>query len=182
MSDAPAEAARYGHLPSVLSTWIFLLAEAGVPPADEVLAERCRLLAAALREDADPDPHGIALVEAVQSRLGGAEDPEAIRRFLVLQYGADRVDADMGADREARTRAAARYAFEWHRPWLAAIADRAADGSLGPHWVLVDGFDAERVHCLDPYPWDDRDESLVLPTVEFHVRWELVGAPSFRIR
>jgi hypothetical protein len=32
---------------------------------------------------------------------------------------------------------------------------------------------------MDPYPWDDIDEAIWMPLIEFHVKWELADNVCF---
>ncbi len=168
---------RLGQLSVALATLIYLLNDAGHRPADEEILAACTAIAEA-PEDADMDAFGQALVDRIEAALGG-EEPGDVLAFLGGLFGSERLVTDFGADREERSRSMRRYHFTHHLPWLARIIDRFPDGSVGPHWVLVERV-GQSVTCADPYPWDDLDEEYDLPLTDFHVKWELAGGCGVR--
>ena len=88
------------------------------------------------------------------------------------------VRADMGeGDRETRSRRIRSYGFERGLPWLAQICRRQPDGTVVGVWMVVERC-GSTVTLMDPNPWDDVDETLMLPLADFHVLWELAGTPS----
>lgn len=177
----PAEtttATKTGQLHTALATWVFLLGDAGHQPDDAAVAAALK----ALREapgDSDADALGQTLVDAIATSMGPDQDMAAVTGWLSGIYGSDRINTELGQDREARTHAARRHQFASNLPWLARIIDRFPGGELGAHWLLVERVD-EQVTCMDPYPWDDLDEEYSQPLVEFMVKWELAGCEGVR--
>ena len=173
---------KTGSLPVTLATWVFLLDQKGVTPRDAALVSACKALGRAAQDGAenDGDALGQALVDCVRSALGGdgisAEDVTAFVRGL---YGQDHVVTYAGASREERLVHARAYEFRSGLPWLAQIIDRFPDGTVGPHWVMVERV-TDTVSCMDPYPWDDLDEEYQAPLTDFLVKWELAGCPTVR--
>lgn len=173
MSDTEA---KVGHLPTALATYLFLLHQAGHSASDAAVSAAVGGLA-----DADnADAAGQALVELLDERLGGADDPDPaqVLALMTAWFGADHVSAELGDERWERARNARRYHFRHNLPWLARIVDRFPSG-LGTHWVLVERV-TDEVTCMDPYPWDDLDEEYSVPVLEFMVKWELAGGDSVR--
>jgi hypothetical protein len=177
-------APKSGNLDVTLATWTFLLFDAGFVPADAGVAAACRALRAA-GEGADLDTLGVALVAALRPLLGEGEPGfaavEACARALFGDEYAIGTDLGTAADRGERVRAIRRYEFSRKLPWIARIYDRAPSGRVGPLWVLVQWVH-EQVHIMDPYPWDDVDEQVDVPVVDFMVKWELAGCESVRIK
>ena len=170
---------KAGQVHTALATWLYLLADAGHPPRDGALAAAIQALRSATAGRADP--LGQALVDAVRAALGTEPVLAAVTAWLTALYGAEHVTTDLGADREARVHAARRHQFSSNLPWLARVYDRFPDGTVGPHWLLVERVD-ERVVCLDPYPWDELDEEYAQPLIEFLVKWELAGCEGLRFQ
>ena len=98
--------------------------------------------------------------------------------WLSSLYGG-RVEGALGRTREERLGRVRSYQFRHNLPWLACIYDRFPDGSVLPHWVLVERVQ-DQITCLDPYPWDDVDEEITTPVGDFLVKWELTGAVCAR--
>jgi len=176
------DGARYdgdGNLRLVLATWIYRLHQRGVDPADEALAAACAKVDTAT-DTASGDAAGEVLVEAVSERVGSGAEPDAVAALAHQLYGDD-LATDLGegtrADRIARVR---RYQFDRSLPWVARILERR-DGHVAPSWLLVERA-TDRVHALDPNPWNDVDETRYLPLRDFLVLWELDGCTSLRVR
>ncbi|MFH1464925.1 MAG: hypothetical protein ABIO70_11125 [Pseudomonadota bacterium] len=173
-------ALKSGNLDVTLATWIFLLFDAGFEPADAGVLAACRALRAA-GEAGDMDALGMALVAASSPLLGEGEPSfaqvEACARAL---FGDIATDLGAAEDRDERLRAIRRYEFGRKLPWIARIYDRAPSGVVGPLWVMVREIH-ELVHIMDPYPWDDVDEQVDMPVVDFMVKWELAGCESVRV-
>lgn len=169
---------KTGHLGTTLATWAWLLDGAGHPAADPSVRAACDRIRAAGEGD-DVDALGRDLVGAVAAALPPGADTAEVAALARRWYGDDRVAIDFGADRDARVQAARAYQFRSSLPWLARIIDRFPDGSVGAHWVMVERV-TDVVTCMDPYPWDDRDEEAHVPLVEFLVKWELAGAEGVR--
>ncbi len=169
-------AAKVGHLPTALATYLFLLQDAGHTVSDADIAAAVSGIATS----DDPDGAGQALVDLLAGRLGGEDDadPAEVAALLGQLFGDDRVATDLGTERWDRARNARRYHFRHNLPWLARIVDRFPSG-LGTHWVLVERV-TDEVTCMDPYPWDDLDEEYAMPVLEFMVKWELAGGDSIR--
>jgi len=174
MSDA---APRTGQLPTALATFIFFLNDSGNAPDDADLVAACAAVAGAGEGD-DMDALGQALVEVIEGKIAG-EDLSDVEAFLGSIYSADRLKTSLGDSREDRARNMRRYHFAHNAPWLAQVIDRFPDGTVGPHWVMVERV-GETVTCADPYPWDDLDEEYDVPLNDFMVKWELLGCPSVR--
>jgi hypothetical protein len=170
--------AKSGDLAITLGTYIFLLDAAGYGPDHAGLRTACDALKSASEGD-DPESLGQALVAVVSEHVSSDASPEDVAGWLKGLYGEDHVSTDLGADRGERLRSARSYMFQHSLPWLARIIDRFPDGSVGPHWVMVEQL-TDRVVCMDPYPWDDLDEEYDAPVVEFAVKWELAGCGSVR--
>ncbi len=181
MSAADATELKAGNLGVTLSTWVFILFSTGTVPDDAAIVQACEGLRDA-DEDACSDALGQALVTAVEAAIG-AEDPsfEQVAACAARLYGTEAVGADLGAstDRSERARAVRRYQFGRNLPWIARIIDRFPDGTVGPHWVMVEEL-TEAVKVMDPYPWDDVDEQYDIPLNDFMVKWELAGCESLR--
>ncbi len=175
-------APKSGNLPITLATWIFLLDQKGIHPADPQLREACESLARAAQgaEGADWDALGRALVSRVSADLGpDRATPESVVELVRRLYGADRVVTYAGTSREERLVHARAYEFRSGLPWLAQIIDRFPGGTVGPHWIMVERV-TSTVSCMDPYPWDDLDEEYQAPLIDFMVKWELAGCPVIR--
>ncbi len=166
------------HLPVTLATYVFLVRSAGHPVHDPAVEAACAAFGA---QDRAPEELGAALVDAVRARLGGDTVADLVKALGAL-FGDVPARSDLGAapDREARAAAIRRAHFGNHLPWLALIADRMGDGTVGTRWVLVESFDAV-AKVMDPNPWDEKDEERELPIEDFLVRWELAGCPSVRV-
>ncbi len=173
MSDTEAKS---GNLPITLATWLFILSSSGLRAADADIRTACDALSSAGEGD-DPEALGQALVAAITASLGEATDPASVTAWLGAQFGADRIGTAFGTDRSSRVRGARAYMFKNSLPWMACIIDRFPDGTVGPHWVMIEQL-TDVVTCMDPYPWDDLDEEYTTPVVEFMVKWELAGSQS----
>ena len=148
-----------------LATLTYLWHRAGVRPTDADIASTCDAIdggdAAAAERLMDGVPPGDA-VAALNAAFGSV-------RALTLGSGT----------REDHVAATRRLDFGDNLPWLARIADRDRDGSIGARWVIVARL-AESVDILDPNPWDDVAEERSLPLGDFMVRWELAGGEAVR--
>ena len=132
---------------------------------------------------ADPDALGQALVSAVEASLSG-DSSDAVTAWAQDQLGVDNVldlrkifpsqNGDFRVNRQNRVLFTRQSGFHTGLPWIAQIIDRFPDGSVGAHWVMVERV-TDHVRCMDPYPWDDLDEEVEIPLVEFMVKWELAG-------
>lgn len=171
---------KSGDLAFTLSTWFYLLGRAGHVPADGAVGEAVSGLLQ-LAPDADAAPAGAALVLAVKAAIGESEDPGTVERLLVRLFGPERFEEAPAGDREERLHTLRAYHFRSSSPWLARVVSRFDDGSVGFHWLLVEHM-AEEVIVMDPYPWDDVEEQLSIPSLDFLVRWELGGQVAFRWR
>ena len=171
---------KSGNLPVTLSTWVFLLSRRGLAPLHEGAASALAALSAAAEapDDADWSALGQALVDALADALGEGTEDEVVGLARAL-YGDGHIATDPGGDREQRLAAARAYQFKAGLPWLARIYDRFPDGSVGPHWILVEQI-TDVVTCMDPYPWDTLDEEYQAPVVDFMVKWELAGNTTIR--
>lgn len=180
MSISRPEAPKTGDLPITLATWVFLLDQRGIRPDHAGLRAACDALVAAGRsgDDADWGALGEALVDTLRGALLGADEATvtALARGL---YGDQHITGDGGGSREQRLAAARSYQFKSGLPWLARIYDRFPDGTVGPHWVLVEQI-TDTVTCMDPYPWDDLEEEYQAPVADFMVKWELSGCTTIR--
>lgn len=164
------------NLPYTVATFTFLQRRAGARVLDPATESACAAVAA-LEEGAAAAER---LLEAVTA-LGGEATPDGIAGTLGKLFGgAVQVDFAQAPDREGRLARVRRATFGDNRPWIAGIADRARDGQLGVHWVLVEGM-GEVVRLLDPTPWDDQDDERSLPLADFVVLWELAGGHAFRL-
>ncbi len=174
-------APKSGSLPITLATWIFLLEQKGVSPRDAALKAACDALSGASAGDGEPDwdALGQALVGCVQASLGAEGGAEAVEAYVSGLYGSSNVVTYAGNSREERLVHARAYEFRTGLPWLAQIIDRFPDGTVGPHWVMVERV-TDTVTCMDPYPWDDLDEEHQAPLIDFMVKWELAGCPVIR--
>ena len=168
---------KAGALAFTLATYVYLLADAGISASDDAVRAACDALRAGGQGEsaADIDALGAALVDAVEAGIGDADLPGA----LACWYGADHIATDLGDGRDERLQHARKYQFNHSLPWLAEIVDRFPDGAVRPHWVLVERV-TDAVSCMDPYPWDDLDEEVQIPVIEFLVKWELAGVRSAR--
>ena len=171
-------APKTGDLAVTLATWIYLLYEGGHMPADEALRIACLAILQAGPDD-DHDALGQALAAVVSKALRADGSVENVAAWLELLYGEGAISSFEGETREDRLRAARAYQFQSSLPWLAQIIDRFPDGTVGPHWVMVERI-TDTVTCADPYPWDDLDEEYEQDVVEFLVKWELAGLDSVR--
>jgi len=181
MSAAESTELKSGNLGITLSTWVFILFNGGTQADDASIVAACQAISDA-GEDAELDVLGQALVDVVLAALGTDEpDMAAVTAMAVKLYGADNVATDLGepADRAERARSIRRYQFGRNLPWVARIIDRFPDGTVGPHWVMVEEL-TESVKVMDPYPWDDVDEQYDIPLGDFMVKWELAGLESLR--
>ncbi len=181
MSEAASTELKSGNLGVTLSTWIFILYSGGTQPDQAGIAAACQAILDA-GEDAAFDQLGQALVDAVMAALD-SDDPDlaVVAAFARRLYGGENVATDLGepTERDERARGVRRYQFGRNLPWIARIIDRFPDGSVGPHWVMVEEL-TESVKVMDPYPWDDVDEQYDIPLNDFMVKWELAGCESVR--
>jgi hypothetical protein len=178
MTPSPA---HDGNLGITLATWIYALFDAGSVPDAAPVAAACAAIRAG---EGEPDALGQKLVTLLREALASPEpDVDAVAALLRSWYGAEAIVTDLGSshDREERTRAIRRYRFSRNLPWLARIIDRAPDGHVGPHWVMVEDL-TEQVHILDPFPWDEVDEAYAIPLFDFQVKWELADLGGIWLR
>jgi hypothetical protein len=173
MSDTQAKS---GNLPITLATWLFILDSSGLRADSADIQAACDALRGA-GEGADVAALGAALVAVISDAIGDATDADAVTGWLSSLYGAEHIGTGLGTDRGSRVRGARAYMFQNSLPWLACIIDRFPDGTVGPHWVMIEQL-TDVVTCMDPYPWDDLDEEYTTPVVEFMVKWELAGSQS----
>lgn len=170
--------AKSGDLAITLGTYLFLLDSAGYRADHPDLNAACDALKAAGEGD-DVEALGQALVAVVSQGLPADASLDDVAAWMTSLLGEDHVSTTLGDDRAQRLRSARSYMFQNSLPWLAQIIDRFPDGTVGPHWVMVEQL-TDRVVCMDPYPWDDLDEEYDAPVVEFAVKWELAGCGSIR--
>jgi hypothetical protein len=170
--------AKAGNLPVTLATYIWRLFDTGRPPGNAGIAAACEALRVAGDERSEELAN--ALLSRVVEQLGDP-DPTFERVHVVAAelYGALHIATDFGGSRDERLREARRYEFLLGLPWLARIYDRFPDGTVGPHWVMVERM-TDVVRIMDPYPWDDLDEQYETPVADFLVKWELAGARGLR--
>ena len=169
---------KAGNLPVTLATYVWRLDDSGRPSLDAGIAAACK----ALRSGGEGNSEELAnaLLARVVEQLGDPDPKfERVHEVAARLYGALHIATDFGGSRDERLREARRYEFLTGLPWLARIYNRFPDGSVGPHWVMVERM-TETVHVMDPYPWDDLDEQYETPVVEFLVKWELAGARGLR--
>jgi len=171
-------AAKTGQLGTTLATWIYSLYASGRVFDDADIAAACQALSQ-VEEGEDVALLGTRLVAAVEAGLGAATGIDGVVEFVGRLFGKDHITTELGDDRETRAQAARSYQFRSNLPWMARIIDRFPDGTVGPHWVMVERV-TDHVTCMDPYPWDDLDEEYHAPVVEFMVKWELGGCRGFR--
>ena len=164
--------AKAGHVAYCVATWVFIGHDRGRNIADDAIRDACDRLNGAQ----DPDAAGQALAGLIADRTDGSV--ESVRALAAGLFG--EVDTNMGGSRDERLRSARRYQFKTQLPWLACIIDRFPDGSVGPHWVLVEQV-SDVVRVMDPYPWDDLDEEQDVPVTDFLVKWELAGGAGIRL-
>ncbi|MEL6343927.1 MAG: hypothetical protein AAFV53_12410 [Myxococcota bacterium] len=172
--------AKSGDLPVTLATFLFILSSAGHPANHEGLKQAIEALNHATPDD-DIETLGKQLVSVVREGLGEDADLEQVQRFMGDLYSDQNIATKMGNNREERLRSIRSYMFQNSLPWIARIIDRFPDGTVGPHWVMIEQV-TDRVICMDPYPWDDLDEEYASPVVEFMVKWELAGCESIRFQ
>ncbi len=165
-------AAKAGDLAVAFGTLVYLLFDAGHPPADAALVAACEAVRAAPPEGADAA--GLALVAQLAGRLPADGAPAGVAALAAALYGDDRMVSFDGADRADKARAARAWQFRTGLPFLARVVDRFPGGDVGLHWVLVERV-TDVVTCMDPYPWDELDEEYSQPLVDFLVKWELAG-------
>jgi hypothetical protein len=170
--------AKAGHLPVTLATYVWMLDDSGRPPRDAGIAAACEALRGAA--EGKREELGNALVARIAEQLGDPDPTfERVHEVAVRLYGESHIASDFGGSRDERLREARRYEFQLGLPWLARVYDRFPDGTVGPHWVMVERM-TEAVRVMDPYPWDDLDEEYETPVAEFLVKWELAGARGLR--
>lgn len=175
MSDTEAKS---GDLSVTLATYLYILHRAGHPPAHDGFNAACAALDNATAEN-DFNALGKQLVAVVQEALGDDADFEQVAAFMRGLYTEGNIATALGTSREERLRGIRSYMFQHSLPWVARIIDRFPDGTVGPHWVMIEQV-TDMVICMDPYPWDDLDEEYASPVVEFMVKWELAGSQSIR--
>lgn len=172
-----AEAHDLGRV--AFATWVYLLHAAGIRADDSAIVAACDGVAGATDRVAG-DAAGEALIARVDALFGGPSEPAAALTAAGRLYG-ERASGDLGAgDRDARSASLRKYQFGRGLPWLARIWERQ-DGKVAPTWLLIEKID-ERVHAMDPNPWNDIDEERKLPVADFHVLWELDGCSSVSLR
>ena len=170
--------AKTGHLPVTFATYVWLLHDLGHPTTDAGIAAACEELRGG--DDAQSEELANALLARVTEQLGDPDPTfERVHEVAARLYGALHIATDFGGSRDERLREARRYEFLQGLPWLARIYDRFPDGTVGPHWVMVQRM-TDVVRIRDPYPWDDLDEQYEMPVTDFLVKWELAGARGLR--
>lgn len=176
MSEMSDTTAKIGDLQVTLATWLTFVRSAG----HALLDPRLDAAVVALSEatGAEARALGPALVALLREGLDDEASPEAVAAYLNGLLGAGKVGPIRADDRDARTRALRSYQYRTSLPLVVRIYDRFPDGSVGPHWVMVERV-TDQVSCMDPYPWDDVDEAIWMPLVEFHVKWELADNVCF---
>ena len=167
--------AKTGHIAVTFATYVWLLHDSGRPTTDAGIAAACEALRAGKSEE-----RANALLARVTEQLGDPDPKfERVHEVAARLYGALHIATDFGGSRDERLREARRYEFLQGLPWLARIYNRFPDGTVGPHWVMVQRM-TDVVRIMDPYPWDDLDEEYEAPVVDFLVKWELAGARGLR--
>ena len=161
-----------------LATFIYLLRRAGHNIVDAGVDGACEEIENA---GGEAGRQGEELAAALRERAGNEsqEDMEGAINSI-LSSSTVRTDLGVAPDRDSRIANVRRWLFGRSVPWLARIADRFPDGTVGVHWVLVQSFDDE-ARVMDPYPWDDIDEARAMPIADFMVRWELAGSESLAV-
>lgn len=167
MSDA-----KSGSLAFTLATWVYI----GHVRGREVLDPQIRAACETVTSSTDTDAAGHALAALLEERT--EDDFSAVAALAASLFG-PAVESELTGDRDARVREARRYQFRTQLPWLARIIDRAPDGTVRPHWVLIEQV-SDVVRVMDPYPWDDVDEEMDVPLTDFMVKWELAGGHGLR--
>ncbi len=167
MTDTPQ--ARSGELGTTLATWMFILESSGHPPASSEIQGGITAL-----KDAGDDDDIEALGRALEGVVVDALGDSAVGAWLAEQYGAEHIGGSFGDERDARARAIRTAQFRTGLPWLAQIIERTSAGEVAPHWMMIEHF-GEQVTCMDPDPWDDHDEEVVMLAGDFMVKWELAG-------
>ncbi len=163
-----------------LATWIVQLHGAGVQVEHPGLVELCLALQSAT-DATQGDAAANALVDQIGTMLGdGVRGPDGVAAFALALYG-QRLGTDMGtgtrAERTARIR---RYQFGRRLPWMARIWERGPDGTVSPHWLIVESV-TDEVTAMDLNPWNDIDEERAVPVGDFHVLWELDGCTAMHV-
>ena len=176
MTEGTDTTAKIGDLQITLATWISFVRDAGHTISDPAVDAAAAALAGATGSEARE--LGAALVAAISAGLDEDASPEQVSAYLEGLLGEGKVGAITAADRDSRTRALRSYQFRTSLPLVARIYDRFPDGTVGPHWVMIERV-TDVVSCMDPYPWDDVDEAILMPLVEFHVKWELADNVCF---
>jgi len=170
--------AKTGHLPVTFATYVWLLHDSGHPSLDAGIAAACEDLRNAGHEK--NEELAKTLLVRVTEQLGDPDPKfERVHEVAARLFGALHIATDFGGSRDERLREARRYEFLLGLPWLARIYNRFPDGTVGPHWVMVQRM-TDVVRIMDPYPWDDLDEEYESPVVDFLVKWELAGARGLR--
>ncbi|MDP6931882.1 MAG: hypothetical protein QGG40_03160 [Myxococcota bacterium] len=181
------------NLATTLASWVYLLFLRQVHPEHGGLLAACETLSS-VGADGDAEAAGQTLVAAVREALlleplpetgNGLDRLEAswstVERAVTRWFGRERIAHDLGkaTDRADRIRSIRQYEFASGTPWLALLLDLGPDGNPGPRWLLVEQV-SDALHAMDPTPWDDLDDRVEMPLVEFAVKWELAGNRSLR--
>lgn len=176
MTEASDTTAKIGDLQITLATWLSAVRDAGHPLLDPRIDAAAVALSAAT--GAEARAQGAALVALLREGLDDDASPAAVAAYLNGLLGEGKVGPVTAGDRDSRTRALRSYQYRTSLPLVARIYDRFPDGTVGPHWVMIERV-TDQVSCMDPYPWDDIDEAIWMPLIEFHVKWELADNVCF---
>ncbi len=151
---------------TTFATALYLLRRSGVDVANAELARLAKAVDSA-KSAADAGKAAEHLAAAL-AQPGGFEAGLG-RAFPGLQVQVVR------GDKHAHASALRRARFGNPLPMLVGIADRY-QGGVAIRWAIVLDVTEERVHILDPNPWDDVAEDHHLPLNDFIVRWELASS------
>lgn len=165
------------NLDVTLATLLFIANKANIAICDPEISGAINAIATAT---ADDPALADALVKAVGARTGDGSFATVVQALGALVGESRLRRIGEGEDRAARVVSIRRALFGRSLPWLAVIIDRDADGTVGPHWVMVEGF-TDSVLLMDPNPWNDVDEQRTLPLTDFLVMWELAGCQAVLI-
>jgi hypothetical protein len=164
-------------LPYTFATWAFMLHVAGERASDTAVAFACDAVLSAT-DEAHGNRAGEELVRAVRRHLAG-DAPEQVTAAATGLYGS-KVSSRLGqGERAERNSHIRQYQFGRQLPWLARIWERV-DGQVRPSWLLIEQV-TDDVRAADPNPWNDVDETRVLPVADFHVLWELDGCTAIHL-
>ena len=165
-----------GNLRVALSTWFFLLHQAGFALDDAEITEACAAVGAASGPD-EGEEAGQRLIERVRSLVDSAGPTPGLT--VARRVVGSGLSTEMGAgDRDDRLHRIRAYQFQRGLPWLARLWERRSDGTVAPSWLLVSRV-TDQVRVMDPNPWNDIDEDREIPVHDFLVLWELDDCTSF---